>query len=377
MSSGGGQTRTENISKSEPWSGVQPFYRKGFAEAETNVLDRPLQFFPGSTVEPFAPETEQALQMQSQRALGGDPNFSAGQQQLQQTLGGDYLNPGNPAQQGMLDRITGDVGRAVDSRYASAGRFGSPAHAEAVGRGISDAYAPLQFGAFENERSRQMGLVPQARDFGNQPYTDAAALGQVGATREALGQEQTAEDVARHTFEQLEPSQRIGQFMQLLGGGYGGQTTSFGTSRGGGGGLGGIGEGIGLGIQGLGMAFPGGLGTPTSAGGAGTVICTELHRRGWLDDNLYRGDDAYGKTLEPGVMAGYHAWGKPLANAMRRYTWLAALVWVIARPVIHEMAAHGGHRFFGSLTGQAMLAVGLPMCRWIGRRCNQEARHAA
>ncbi len=373
MSNGGGQTRTETINKSEPWSGVQPFYLKGFDEAEANVLNRPLSFFPGSTVEPFAPETEAGLQLQTSRALGGDPNFAAGQQQLQQTLGGDFLNPGNPAQQGLLDRITGDVRRSVDSQYAQGGRFGSPAHAQALGRGINEAYAPLQFGAYENERSRQMGLIPQAQQFGNQPYQDAAALGQVGGMRESLGQEQTAENVARHTFEQLEPSQRIGQFMQLLGGGYGGQTTSFGTSSGGGGG--GLGEGIGLGVKGFTAAFPGGVGG--KPGGTLTVICTELHRRGWLDDNLYRGDGAYGETVEPEIMAGYHAWGKPLANAMRRHTWLAAIMWLIARPVVHEMAARAGHRFLGSLIGQAMLAIGLPLCRWIGRHCNQGACHAA
>lgn len=366
-SGGGGTTRTETVSNSEPWKGVQPFYKKGFAEAEENVLNRPLEFFPGQTVEPFAPETEQALQLQTQRATGGDPNFQAGQQQLQQTLGGDFLNAGNPWMDMVSNRVGGDVRRQVDSRFAGAGRnMGSPGHVEALARGTAEGMAPYQFAAYEGERARQMGLIPQAQQFGNQPYTDAAALGQVGGARESLGQEQTAENVARHTFEQLEPSQRIGQFMQLLGGGYGGQTTSFGSSSGGGG-LGTAGDAIGLGLKGLQTYSPGGF----------KVICTELHRRGWLDDYLYEGDDLHGRSVNPEVIAGYHAWGKPVANIMRRHTWFARVMWVIALPVIHEMAHRVGYRLRGSFIGHAMLAVGLPLCGWIGRRCNQGACHAA
>lgn len=370
MSMGTGNTvlRKESTTKSEPWSAVQPYYKTGFEQAESQVLDRPLEFFPGSTVEPFSPESEQAMGMQTQRALGGDPNFAAGQQQLQATLGNEYLTQGNPWMDMVSNRVGGDVRKQVDSRFAGAGRnMGSPGHVEALARGTAEGMAPYQFGAYEGERARQMGLIPQAQQFGNQPYTDAAALGQVGGMRESLGQEQTAENVARHTFEQLEPSQRIGQFMQLLGGGYGGQTTSFGTSRGGGGGLGTFGDAAGLGLQAAQTFSPKGF----------KVICTELHRRGWLDDYLYEGDDAHGRSVSPEIIAGYHVWGKPVANIMRHHTWFARVMWVIALPVIHEMASRAGYRLRGSLIGHVMLAVALPLCGWIGRRCNQGACHAA
>ena len=101
------------------------------------------------------------------------------------------------------------------------------------------------------------------------------------------------------------------------------------------------------------------------------MIGKELHCRGWLADHLYKGNCTYSEQLhrnEPETIDGYHVWGKPVARAMRRHTWFAAIIWFVSRPVILEMAARGGHRFFGSPIGHAMLAVGLPICRWIGRR---------
>ena len=57
----GGQTQ-QSVQTNEPWKAQIPYLKTGFARAQTDVLDRPLSYFPESTVVPFSPETETALE---------------------------------------------------------------------------------------------------------------------------------------------------------------------------------------------------------------------------------------------------------------------------------------------------------------------------
>ena len=52
------QTQT---STTTPWAAQQPFLETGFERAESEILNQPLQFFPGQTYVDYSPETEQAL----------------------------------------------------------------------------------------------------------------------------------------------------------------------------------------------------------------------------------------------------------------------------------------------------------------------------
>src|SRR5438132_926767 len=102
---GGGTQSTQTVEKSDPWSGQQPYLTTGFKQAQDVFLnDPPPEFYPNSTVVPFSPETNAALQLQTQRALAGSPIQSAGTSQLADTLSGNYLNQlpyiyNNPIQQ--------------------------------------------------------------------------------------------------------------------------------------------------------------------------------------------------------------------------------------------------------------------------------------
>src|SRR3990167_3282840 len=97
------QTSTQT-QKSDPWPEQQPFLKTGFQQAESNVLNKPRSYFPGSTVVPFSPETETALQATTNRAMRGNPLVPAAQQGVMDTLGGGYLNQGNPAFAAMAER---------------------------------------------------------------------------------------------------------------------------------------------------------------------------------------------------------------------------------------------------------------------------------
>lgn len=113
----------------------------------------------------------------------------------------------------------------------------------------------------------------------------------------------------------------------------------------------------------------GNTGDGASSSGS-TVICTELHRRGWLDYETYRDDAIFGLRQTDVVIAGYHLWAKPYVRLMQRPGILGALATAlavaIALPWAKAMRASvRGQR--GPVFGRAIMAVGLPICRWLGR----------
>ena len=229
MPSGGGQTQVTNT---DPWVGQQPYLTRGFEEAG-GVLDQ-------STVTPFSPVTEQALALQQQRALAGNPLLGMGQNQAMQTLGGDYMS-GGPGFDAFADAAWSSVRPGVDSMFGRSGRSGSPLHAESLGRGFGRAMAPL----YNSERNRQMQSAFGAPGLASADYGDIGQLGAVGAAQEGKAQ-QYLDD----------PYTRLQRYMGLIQGNYGGTQTTTGGTGGSplmgamGGGLAGAGIGSTLGLAG-------------------------------------------------------------------------------------------------------------------------------
>ncbi len=265
MSGGGDKQET----KTEPWSGIQPYLMRGYRASEQNILRNPQEFFPGQTYVGYSPQTEQALQLQEERA-GANPLLGLGQQQVAGTLAGDYLGE-NPYLADLQESIMSTVMPQVDSQFGMAsGRFGSPAHAEALGRGVSRGMAPYLFGEYGNERARMMQASQMAPGLAAADYYDIGQLGQVGAARENLDRMALQEEMDRFNFAQQEPISRTQQYIQALSGSaplLGGAST---MTAGGGGGpsamgaLGGAASGAAMGS----MIMPGvGTGVGALAGG--------------------------------------------------------------------------------------------------------------
>ena len=231
-SGGGGSGKTETIQKSEPWKGQKNELYKIFGSARGlyNNPETDLSYFPGNTVAPFSPETEQAFAAQTQRAQTGSPLTGQNQQMIGETLGGNYLDAGNPHFQQMADRIRGQVQPNIDARFAVAGAGGSPLANRALGLGLGDAIGSLAYQNYGDERNNQFKASTLAPQAANQDYTDIAKLSEVGAARENQSQQQINEDVARFEFEQLAPWEKLGLYNQFIQGNYGGTTTSTGNA---------------------------------------------------------------------------------------------------------------------------------------------------
>lgn len=181
----------------------------------------PQQFFPGSTVVPFSPETQQALDLQSQRALAGSPVTDAAQNQIQSTLQGDFLN--GPIFQQQLQAATDQILPQVGSFFGAGGRFGSGLAQEAAANGIGRAFT----GLLNNERGRQIQAATLAPQLAQQDFANIGALADVGQTKESQNQQLLQEQINRFNFGQLEPFQRLQQLASLINpvAGTGGVTT--------------------------------------------------------------------------------------------------------------------------------------------------------
>jgi hypothetical protein len=219
--------------KSDPWSGQQPYLKRGFEQAEQQLNA------PGSTVAPMSPYTQSAIGQMT----GPNPLIDSALNQAQQTISGDYFS--GPGMDRMRDYVLSSVQPGVDSAFSSGGRFGSGLHGEALGRGVSLGMTPFM----DAERNRMMQATQMAPGLSQAGYAGNLAAGQL--------------DQSQRQAELSEPQNRLAQYMNLIGGGYGGTQTTTGGQGGNPllGGMGGLAAGAGLasslGPQGLGLMAAG------------------------------------------------------------------------------------------------------------------------
>lgn len=206
MSKGGGSTRTITTQTAAP-EYARPFLEYGLSEARRQYESATPEYYPGSTVVGFSPETATALEAMKQQALAGSPLIGGVQQAVMQNLTGT-----NPFLQAALKPT---IEQAMQPAIG-AGRYGS-AYAQ---RAIAEAVAPQIYAA----QQAAIQQAPAAYQFGQVPMQQ---LAQVGAAKEALEQAQLAADIERFQFEQMKPAQKLADYMTLVTGGsgaLGGQT---------------------------------------------------------------------------------------------------------------------------------------------------------
>ena len=191
MSSGGGNQTT--TSRTEPYAPAEPYLQDILGEAQ-NIYRSGLgrEFFPTSTVVPFADQTQEALNLQQAQALEQAQNSPLQAQAAQtfgqfaqspmssytgrmgtgfgssmpgmttQGLGSSYagLTPQADYLSGIREGITSDVLGSVQSQFGGMGRTGtSPMAQQATARGVAQAYAPIAAQLGSQERGRQLSSL--------------------------------------------------------------------------------------------------------------------------------------------------------------------------------------------------------------------------
>tara|TARA_R100000900_G_C3340009_1_gene165001 strand:+ start:491 stop:1585 length:1095 start_codon:yes stop_codon:yes gene_type:complete len=245
MSGGGGSGDTiiqENqVSPYEP----SEQYLKNILSEASNLYQSGAgsQYYPGSTVVPFASQTQaglQGLENLSRNQLSGSPmmqqagnvfsGFAAGQAPSvfggNVGAGGQYSGIPTQTYSGMAQlspqqaylgdvrsAITSDVMGDVQSQFGGMGRTGSsPAAQAAAARGVAQAYAPIATQVSEAERNRQLGMQQDAlsrAQSANQFQTQSM----MGMQGDQFRRQQAADMM---NAQQMQAANQYGQQQQLM-----------------------------------------------------------------------------------------------------------------------------------------------------------------
>lgn len=204
MSKGGGNTRQVQASSVEPPAFQKPFIEYGLSQAKQLYQSETPQYYPGSTVVGYSPESEMALQGIRQQAISGSPFIQGVQDVVMQNLMGT-----NPLQSAAFRPVV----EQVQAQASKAGRYGSGYQQAA----LAQALAPMALQA----QQQAIAQAPAARQFG---MADLETLAQVGAAREAQQGAELAADIERFQFEQARPQEKLAQYLAATRGGDLGQT---------------------------------------------------------------------------------------------------------------------------------------------------------
>lgn len=230
MAGGGGGTNTVTRTELDPT--MRPYVQYGLSEAQ-RLYQTPNvpQYYPGQTYIGPSAQTTAALQAAQTRAMRGNPLVPAAQQELQQTIQGEYLGanpflqaalqPGFEAAQRQYESATNQA----LSNFSRAGRFGSGAMRGALtnvggefARALTGTAGQLGYANYADERARQQAALQAAPAMAAQDYADIQRLSQIGQQTEAYQEMALQDAINRFNFEQQAPYARLQSF---LSGAYG------------------------------------------------------------------------------------------------------------------------------------------------------------
>lgn len=115
-----------------------------------------------------------------------------------------------------------------------------------------------------------------------------------------------------------------------------------------------------------------GVGTLVGAGlgaiGGATVICTELHRQGYLDDNVFKLDGLYRyKHIDNDDYDNYLEWGTPVAEWMKESPMLTKIIKPFGIAWAKSMAHKMDSRYPRNKLGEWVEKIGIPISNFIGK----------
>ena len=185
---GASSSGTDSVTqKSEPWSQAQPYLKDIFGQAQ-GLYNSGQQYFPGSTVVPFSPNTQAGMaglkQQFSQTPMGLDTAMNTMDRVSQGTAGNSLYNQmmqasGAPTTAGIgtLDQMQGgganpyldqifnkaasQVRDNTNAMFSKAGRYGSTANQDALSDSLGNMAANMYGNAYESDQGRRMAAASQ------------------------------------------------------------------------------------------------------------------------------------------------------------------------------------------------------------------------
>jgi hypothetical protein len=115
----------------------------------------------------------------AQQAFNPSQGLTAATDYNTKVLNGGFLGAGNPYLQGQIDQTAADVTGRIQSQFSAAGRTGSGANVNALGRGLASAENALRYADYGAERQAMAQAASLA------PSLDAARSNGLGAYLQA------------------------------------------------------------------------------------------------------------------------------------------------------------------------------------------------
>lgn len=210
------------VSRNEPPAFQLPFLTEGLNLSRGLFEQGAPEQYQGNTVVPFAPQTEQALAMQTARATNGSSMVDAAQNYVTNTLNNPSTNPHLDAMFGQAARNSRGV---LESEFARSGRnmgAAAPARADM----LTDLATRIYGGAYEGDRNHRAQMMGFVSPLAEQDYRDISALRGVGAEVEAQTGQVIDDAVRRHDYEQNAPGAWLDAYLNRIHGNMGGTTTT-------------------------------------------------------------------------------------------------------------------------------------------------------
>ena len=225
MSLGGGGTQTV-YQKLDPTQA--PFVEYGLEQAQTQYETEGMpSFYPGDTFVGPSEQTQAGLTAAQNRAVMGNPLIPAAQQQVFDTISGDYLTAGNPYFTNVFNTASNqaqqkyfDAMKQIDSQASMAGRYGSGAMADLqdratsqFARALTDTAGKLAFDNYATERQNQLAQTQLAPSMAAQDYADIDRMLKLGQAAEGYQRMALEDDINRFNFNANLPQLKLQQFL--------------------------------------------------------------------------------------------------------------------------------------------------------------------
>jgi len=237
MAGGGTQ-----VTKTEPWDEQKDYLKAGFGRAQELYNRNPLgpAYYGGSTMAGFDPAQQASQRMTMNYAMGGRPQnmMRQAESSLGTGLSGQVdtaaFNPLAAALgQNVQSQLTGNILPGIREslvRYQPGGSsrgdlVQNKAIANAVTSGMTLPLAEAYGNAYNTAQQRATQSGQMYPSIMSAPLGMAEAVGGVGQARQDMTQQGINRAMMRDQYQKNAPQQALANYMNMIGGNYGGTTT--------------------------------------------------------------------------------------------------------------------------------------------------------
>ena len=170
--------------------------------------------------------------MVQNRAVNGSNTINNAESNLNQIINGNNYNPYLDQ---MYGRAANQVANSVNSNFSSAGRYGSGAQNDVLGKNLGDLATNIYGGAYAQDQANRLNAIQMAPTFGNQAYQDASQLLNVGQIQQDQAQNPLDFKYQQYQEQQNLPYKQLAAMSGVFGSNLGSSSTTQNSQSSGGG----------------------------------------------------------------------------------------------------------------------------------------------